>query len=1147
MRKFPLLAGLLSLLLGGSVVFASTSKRLPDQSDHSFLFCLKPMVQPLHLNRSVEPVDCGVSELNQFFQNNDIIQIEQWISSADEKDHDGDIYSNRIYRVYIRENHQGDLERIKEKLASLSMILSTEFENLDRVDYTPNDTRYYQQCSLPAVKADQAWNYFVDAGVPIGNRSVLLASVDTGVDITHPDLENNIWVNQPEVPSSIFSDVDADSDGTVTSTEILSYLSLNNLDLNSDGTIDLEDAVQSSSPFIDNTDDDSDGFTDDVIGWDLAGISGADDNNPMPKPGVATTSTWAHGTHVGGILAATSDNNYGIASTAFNASLMPVKCSRENQSGEPFITDGYSGLIYAAKAGYYAGTFTIINLSWGGGGFSSYEQSQINIAHDTYGAVIVAAAGNGIQTPPYGEEYAVHYPSSYDNVISVAAIGCSGTWGHWATYHESVDLSAPGEGVLSTIIGTGYASWDGSSMASPNAASCIGLLKAFYPTWTNVELENRITETADPFIYDVNTDDYLQGRLGTGMVDINNAIGAGYLPLLSYYTHTYIWVNDDGDGVLNPGESVELRVLLQNEQGRAVAQNVVGTLRSGTAGVVITDSTAVYPDINPGAFGVNISDTYALTVLSGISLGDIHFDLHVEATGEAGAEYSEDISFTDQVTLNQAGWPIENAPQIEASPIVWDIDGDGNQDILYGDYNGDLHRVNKYGEEADGFPFSTGDDIWGSPAIADIDHDGDMEIVVTSKSKHLYILNTDGSVQADYNAGQYLMGTPAIGNMDDDNDLEIVVGGYISSGKIFAINPDGTDVQGFPIDIGEKIQRGLALSDLNNNGKDEIIFGTDSDHLWMVPDNGDTSQGWIFPVGSDIRSAPSVAAIAGNTIIFVGSRDDQFYAVNSDGTLRFSAATGGDVMTSAAIVNMTDSLDIFFGSNDGLIYGVNTDGDALPGWPIDLGSPITSSPVIADMDSDGNPDVAVVSNNGKIAIFHSDGSPFNNFPYESNLSINGNPTIADVDGDGDLELLLGYSTGLLCLDIKTAGSTESYWFTHRKNYQRTGDMNSPVVGVTPDIPSVPVSLGLSAAYPNPFNPSTEMKIDLPVNAMVDLAVYNLIGQRVLTLMKGEIPAGRYTRRWNAGQEFASGVYFIRLTSISNGRVKSITRKVLLLK
>ena len=81
--------------------------------------------------------------------------------------------------------------------------------------------------------------------------------------------------------------------------------------------------------------------------------------------------------------------------------------------------------------------------------------------------LILSSAGNGDDPQGY---YSEEYPAAYDNVLSVSAIGCSGSWGGWATYHESVDLAAPGENILSAVIGEGYDSWDGSSMASPIAA-----------------------------------------------------------------------------------------------------------------------------------------------------------------------------------------------------------------------------------------------------------------------------------------------------------------------------------------------------------------------------------------------------------------------------------------------------------------------------------------------------------------------------------------------------------------------------------------------------------------------------------------------------------------------------------------------------
>ncbi len=601
------------------VVFANSVR------ENVILFCLNQNSELLSISKTEDGFSVNNSELNDYFKSIKATDLEQWIPFATEDDHDGDIYLNRIYRLYLPENRTKSLSQILEEVASFEIIHSSEKEYIRKPYYTPNDPRYSQQWFLQQVNANYAWNFWdIDGGDNPGNQNVLLASVDTGVDWDHTDLRNNIWQNLNE---------DADGDGHTieysNGTWILDPGDLNGID-------------------DDDWDDSPTTFVDDLIGWDVAGWSGVGDNNPQPKEGVSNWSTWAHGTHVAGLLASSTDNNTGIASVAFDCSIMSVKVSRGNQSGEPYITDGFSGILYAAKAGFNTGSFAIINNSWGGGGFNSYEQANINVAHDTYNAIIFAAGGNGSDSWPYGEEYTAHYPSSYENVIAVAPLGTNDNWNHWGTYHETIDLSSPGENIQSTIIGNNYTSWDGSSMATPIAASCVGLLKSKYPDWSNIQLETMIVATADPVIYNQNSESYLQGRLGTGRVDILKAIETGLFPKLEFIANDIIPVTGQ-DNDVNPGEIAELRTILVNNEDWGTAVGAIGFLSSESEFVTIINNEASFGTVSPGDATLNEIDPFVIEFSTDTPTGNVSFDLVLTSNEDDYVVYTDTLTFTVRI------------------------------------------------------------------------------------------------------------------------------------------------------------------------------------------------------------------------------------------------------------------------------------------------------------------------------------------------------------------------------------------------------------------------------------------------------------------------------------------------------------------
>ena len=1156
----------LSLLIGGSEFLFSSDKSLS-----TFLFALKPNVQPLEILKSRNSLSVDNISIQNFIDTHKIENIEPWIMGANENDYDGDIYLNRIYRIYIGEN-RSDIDYLISQMDSNMETIYAEPEYLRKPLYVPNDPAFDQQCSMPSVKAVQAWDFWdIPNVMPGDGQEILLASVDTGVDYTHPDLVENIWVNQGEIPSYITDDqelfqiVDSDGDGKISSLEMISEFIMT--DLNEDGQVNLKDIFAEGSPYIDFQDNDGNGYADDLIGWDPAGtwtIQNDYDNDPFPKVDGAATDggTWAHGSHVAGILAATSDNGVGMASTVFNGKIISIKTSTDGQNtDDPGIQNGYDGILYAAKAGYYAGTFTIINNSWGGGGYSNSEQSVVNTAHNTYGAVIVASAGNGSSTGNQ-EQYESHYPSSYENVISVCAIGCNGEWGGWASYHPTVDLAAPGESIYSTIIGTGYESWNGSSMAGPNAASCIGLLKAFYPELDNNQLTERILDSADRFIYDRNPEyedcNGNAGRdcLGTGMVDIYKAIGVEIAPNLDILNFSVIETDIDGDGifgdgddVVNPGEEYALNIIIENEEGWQDATGVSAILSTIYEGVSLNLNGNYLQDLNAGES--DVAEFY-FSLSDDIALGDIDFNLLVSATGPDNYAFEANLTFKINVSLNQAGFPADVSGELISSAAIIDFDNDGQDEIISSDKGGFIHIFEMDGTEwvDDNYPFYTEDQNWGSPAVGDLDGDSFEEVVVSSKNGHIYVFgsvesNAPGSLLLDFDSGSFVTATPSLGDIDGDGYDEIVFGQYGGDRLLYAINGDGTNVDGFPVELDEKVQRGVALADFNGNGKMDIVVGTDDEFIHLVHDDGTIA--WSYETGGDIRIAPSVLELNdGEKIVLAGSKDDNFYALNSDGTIRFIVETDDDITNEASILDIEGVGPVIFFASSNTLYAVETDGDIYGEWMINVGADITSSIVFAKINNATY--VMFGDESGKAHTYHILGDSYKNFPIVYSFPFKGSPVVIDMDNDGDLEFILGSTQTLINIDIKEPGSTIGMWSTHRSNMKRDGYFISNLDALDIIDENINYNFALYNAYPNPFNPTTTIEFEVPYSMDIMLNVYDINGKLVKTLTNGTVNIGKHSVVWDGSNQFgksvANGMYIYKLISDKN---ISISNKMILLK
>lgn len=194
------------------------------------------------------------------------------------------------------------------------------------------------------------------------------------------------------------------------------------------------------------------------------------------------TDDQGHGTHVAGIAAGLTNNGVGIAGVGYNAKILPGKVLGANGSGD--FGAIANGITWAADQGV-----KVINMSLGGAYGSATLENAVNYAWNK-GVVVVCAAGNSSTSTP-------HYPAGYTNCISIIATDANDKRGSFSNYGSSADLSAPGVAILSTVRGGRYESWNGTSMASPNAAGVAALVAAAHPDWTNAQIRAALENTAD--------------------------------------------------------------------------------------------------------------------------------------------------------------------------------------------------------------------------------------------------------------------------------------------------------------------------------------------------------------------------------------------------------------------------------------------------------------------------------------------------------------------------------------------------------------------------------------------------------------------------------------------------------------------------
>jgi len=248
-----------------------------------------------------------------------------------------------------------------------------------------------------------------------------------------------------------------------------------------------------------------------------------------------------HGTHVAGTIAQSTNNKFGVAGIAHEASLMPLKVLSSGGGGT--VADIAEAIRFAADNG--AG---VINMSLGGGGESQLMQEAIDYAHSK-GAVVVAAAGNAARN-------AAEYPARYRHVIGVSALDASGNKAAYSNFGAGIDLSAPGGlvegdnklgGILQNTINpeTGesvFEAFQGTSMAAPHVAGVAALVKAVGIANPD-EVEEVLKQSA------MSVQDDTLNHYGAGKLNAAEAVKLALRGKISFRDF-FQWLRDNG--YLNP-------------------------------------------------------------------------------------------------------------------------------------------------------------------------------------------------------------------------------------------------------------------------------------------------------------------------------------------------------------------------------------------------------------------------------------------------------------------------------------------------------------------------------------------------------------------------------------------------------------------
>jgi subtilisin family serine protease len=929
-------------------------------------------------------------------------------------------------------------ETVQSICAQLNMDSEVEYAQPNYIYQPcsdPNDPEFPDQYAHQLIQMADAWD------ISTGSHDVVVAVIDTGVDINHPDLKDNIWMNPGEIPNN-------------------------------------------------DIDDDENGFIDDINGWNFE-----NDSNEVTPEGDDWWDIGGHGTNVAGVIAAVGNNGQGVAGINWQCSIMALRLSLEITSEEVA-----AALDYAAANGA-----DVLNMSFGADEFGPDGDPIVKEAIDNAfanGVLLTASAGNEDTSKPLypaayynvmavastnGEDIKTGH-SSFGTWVDITAPGTDivttdldgeyiatagtsfsapyvGAVGALVMSHRSeltnVEVRAILENTTDPVyygdiepvqgyIGTGRV----------NAYQALSMADERHPLGEIVAPRQEQIFASDgndiPLVLFVHGDSYLleytqYGNEDWQLLDENSAI-----PDANGFVHL---------SFANPGSGVfELRLSVDTEGATHIDRK--------TFGMEYASNLAPWPlpedaeEADEWYFG------------SPLCL-DVDGDGRNEIV-QASMLWNDDSNWPESriIIWNEDGTTLPNWPKapsedsldISASGLgVGDIDGDGDYEIVaVDDWSVLVYAFHvETGELVEGdWPLSIGEwyaFIIGSPLLADLDGDGDSEIIValdeeSRDSDGLYAIQADGTFlwQRRYTSE----GPMSAADFDGDGDVEIALCGYgpgITRVYTFILDHDGQQIKRWR----GGSEKGTAIVDLDGDGELELVFCTE-DKVMAVHIDGSTV--WDTRVGEEL--------------------------LGEDGALSVGDVDG-DGLSEVYVTSYVEADGFAFS----LIHGFDHQGKELSdtGFPKSvMGDASYSPPLIGDIDGDGQKELVMSAAGAPMMAWEADGSVMSGFPMLG-LSTDylTSAVLEDLDKDGDIEMIVnGYEFQFHVVDLPGSYNPDVIdWGSARHDPQNSGWASkgpklNPIDAPDEIMPGERLELTLSAT--NPMNADLDFFVgNLPEGAYYD--------------------------------------------------------------